>query len=164
MHLIGRVLTKFWPLGHALLWRPRTVRHSVINLLYLDLSSDPPGSDARRRVAIERCKPYANPHGSSDMPKYIPAGLTQYVLIKFHEVPSVTCYSRRRFGSPPTTRSGEDYRPPVGPGTRWSHRGVIQDALGGTLRTVLGAGNGPPTLSHSHFAILGRHSGPAPPN
>ena len=27
------------------------------NLLYLDLPSDLPGSDARRRVAIERCKP-----------------------------------------------------------------------------------------------------------
>ena len=51
------------------------------NLLYLDLASDLPGSDARRRVAIERCKLYANnPHDSIDMPKYLPAGLTQYVL------------------------------------------------------------------------------------
>ena len=46
------------------------------NLLYLDLSSDLPGSDARWRVAIERCKPCANPHGRGDMPKYLPAGLT----------------------------------------------------------------------------------------
>ena len=53
------------------------------NLLYLDLPSDLPGSDARRRVAIERCKPCANPHDSSDMPKYLPAGLTQYVLNNF---------------------------------------------------------------------------------
>ena len=45
-------------------------------LLYLDLPSDRPGSDARRRVAIEPCKPYANPHDSSDMLKYLPAGLT----------------------------------------------------------------------------------------
>ena len=45
---------------------------------------------------------------------------------------SVTRHSRRRFGSSPTTRSGEDHRPPVGPVTRWSHRGAIQDALGGT--------------------------------
>ena len=50
------------------------------NLLDLDLPSDLPGSDARRRVAIERCKPCANPHDSRDMPKYLPAGLTQYVL------------------------------------------------------------------------------------
>ena len=48
--------------------------------LYLNLLSDLPGSDARWRVAIERCKPCANPHGSNDVPKYLPAGLTQYVL------------------------------------------------------------------------------------
>ena len=52
------------------------------NLLYLDIPSDLPGSDARRRVAVERCKPCANPHDSGDMPKYLPAGLTQYVLNK----------------------------------------------------------------------------------
>ena len=49
----------------------------------MDLPSDLTGSDARRRVAIERCKPCANPHDSGDMPKYLPAGLTQYVLNKF---------------------------------------------------------------------------------
>ena len=53
------------------------------NLFYLDLPSDLPGSDARRRVAIERCKPCANPHDSNGMPKYLPAGLTQYVLNNF---------------------------------------------------------------------------------
>ena len=31
-------------------------------------------------MAIDRCKPCTNPHDSSDMPKYLPAGLTQYVL------------------------------------------------------------------------------------
>ena len=53
------------------------------NLLYLDLPSDLPGSEARRRVTIERCKPCGNPHDSGDMPKYLPAGLTQYVLNNF---------------------------------------------------------------------------------
>ena len=52
------------------------------NLFYLDLPSDLPGSDARRLVAIERCKACANPHDSGDMPKDLPAGLTQYVLNK----------------------------------------------------------------------------------
>ena len=47
------------------------------NLLYLDLPSDLPDLDARRRVVIERCKPCANPHDSRYMPKYLPAGLTQ---------------------------------------------------------------------------------------
>ena len=49
----------------------------------MDLPSDLPGSDARRRVPIERCTPCANPHDSSDMPKCLPAGLTQYVLNNF---------------------------------------------------------------------------------
>ena len=31
-------------------------------------------------MAIERCKPCANPHDSGDKPKYLPAGMTQYVL------------------------------------------------------------------------------------
>ena len=53
------------------------------NLLYLDLPFDLPGSDARRRVAIERCKSCANRHDSGDTPKYLLAGLTQYVLNKF---------------------------------------------------------------------------------
>ena len=53
------------------------------NLLYLDLPSDLPGSYARQRVASERCKPCTNPHDSGDMPKYLPAGLTQYVLNNF---------------------------------------------------------------------------------
>ena len=30
-------------------------------------------------MAIERCKPGANPHDRGDVPKYLPAGLTQYV-------------------------------------------------------------------------------------
>ena len=50
------------------------------NLLYLDLPSDLPGSDACRRVAIKCCKPCANPRDIGDMPNYLPAGLTQYVL------------------------------------------------------------------------------------
>ena len=50
------------------------------NLFHLDLPSDLPGSDARRRVAIERCKLCANLHDSGHVPKYLPAGLMQYVL------------------------------------------------------------------------------------
>ena len=53
------------------------------NLLYLELPSDLPGSDARRRVTIERCKICASPQDSGDMPKYLPARLTQYVLNNF---------------------------------------------------------------------------------
>ena len=56
-------------------------------LLYLDLPSDMPGADTRRRVSVQRCKPCANPHDQGDMPKYLTAGLTQYVLINFSKNP-----------------------------------------------------------------------------
>ena len=49
-------------------------------LLYLDLPTDMPGADAHRRVSVERCKPCTNPDDRGDMPKYLPDGLTQYVL------------------------------------------------------------------------------------
>ena len=42
-----------------------------------------PGADARRRVSVQSCEPCANPHDQGDMPKYLPAGLTQYVLNNF---------------------------------------------------------------------------------
>ena len=135
------------------------------NHLYLGLPSDLPGSDARRLVTIERCKSCANPHDSGDMPKYLPAGLMQYVLNNFSKTfPRVPRHPRRRFDSPPTAEGGADHRSSVGTGARWRHRDAIQDALGGTLRTFLGAGNRPPPLPSPHLALLGRNPGPAPPN
>ena len=71
---------------------------------------------------------------------------------------------RRRFESPPTAGGGADHRSTVGTGARWRHRGAIQDALGGTLRTFLGAGNGPTRPPLPYLALLGRNPGPAPPN
>ena len=131
------------------------------NLLHLDLPSGLPGLDARRRVAIERCKPCGNPHDSGDMPKYLPAGLTQYVLNNFSKK------------SPPYHVTQDDVSTPLqrleveqitGTGARWRHRSAIQDALSGTLRTFLGVGNGPSSLPLPHIALLGRTPGPAPPN
>ena len=52
-------------------------------LLYLDFPYDMPGADARRHVSVQRCKPCANYPDRGDMPKYLPAGLTQYVLNNF---------------------------------------------------------------------------------
>ena len=66
--------------------------------------------------------------------------------------------------------SSNDYRWRRSPATSRS-RGEVESsrcctryALGGTLRTVLGAEKRPPTLSHPQFALLGQHSGPASPN
>ena len=52
-------------------------------LLFLDLSSDMPGVDARQQVSVQHCKPCANPHDRGDMPMYLPRKLTQYVLNNF---------------------------------------------------------------------------------
>ena len=56
-------------------------------LLHLDLPSDMSGADSRRRVSVQRCKPGANSHDHGDMPKYLPAGLIQYVLNNFSKQP-----------------------------------------------------------------------------
>ena len=42
-----------------------------------------PGADACRRVPVQRCSPCASPHYHGDMPKYLSAGLTRYVLNNF---------------------------------------------------------------------------------
>ena len=39
-----------------------------------------PGADAPCRVSVVRCKLCANPHDSSDLPRFLPARLTPYVL------------------------------------------------------------------------------------
>ena len=36
-------------------------------LLYLDLPSDMPGTDVRRRISVQRCKPCANPDDRGEM-------------------------------------------------------------------------------------------------
>ena len=56
-------------------------------LLYFGLPTDMPGADAHRRVSVERCKPCTNPHDRGDMPKYLPDGLTPYVLYIFTKNP-----------------------------------------------------------------------------
>ena len=38
------------------------------------------GPATKPRVTVVRCKPCANPYDTSDMPRHLPAGLTQYVL------------------------------------------------------------------------------------
>eukprot|EP00752_Nemacystus_decipiens_P004782 g4353.t1 len=52
-------------------------------LLFLDLPSDMPGSDAKPRVSVARCKPCHNPTDTSEVPKYLPADLSLYALNSF---------------------------------------------------------------------------------
>ena len=50
------------------------------NTLYLDLPTGMPGKDQKKRVSVDRCKMCHNPSDDSDIPKYLPAGLSKYVL------------------------------------------------------------------------------------
>ena len=54
-------------------------RPLAAKLLYLDLPNDMPGPDAHCWVSVTRCKPCTNPHDTTDLPRYFPAGLTQHV-------------------------------------------------------------------------------------
>ena len=52
-------------------------------LLYLDLPSNLSGPAAKTRVTMAGCKPCANPYDADDIPRHLPAGLTQHVLHAF---------------------------------------------------------------------------------
>ena len=52
-------------------------------LLYLDRPSNLSGPSAKPHETVARCKPCANPYDADDMPRHLPAGLTQYVLHAF---------------------------------------------------------------------------------
>ena len=82
----------------------------------------------------------------------------------FQDIPAVSRHSRRRFDFLPTAGGGADHRLSVGTGARWRHRGAIQDVLGETLRTFLGAGIGPPPLPLPYLAVIGRTPKPTPLN
>ena len=56
---------------------------SSLHISYLDLPSNLSGSAAKPRVTVARCKPCANPYDADDIPRHLPAGLTQYVLHAF---------------------------------------------------------------------------------
>ena len=51
--------------------------------MYLDLPSNRFGPAAKPRVTVVRCKPCADPYDADDIPRHLPAGLTQYVLHAF---------------------------------------------------------------------------------
>ena len=55
-------------------------RPLAAKFICLDLLNDMPGVDAPCRVSVVPCEPCANHHDSSDLPWFLPAGLTPYVL------------------------------------------------------------------------------------
>ena len=51
--------------------------------LDMDLPTDMSGKYQKKRVSVDRCKMCHNPSNDSDIPKYLPAGLSKYVLHSF---------------------------------------------------------------------------------
>ena len=127
-------------------------------LLYLDLPPYMPDADARRRVSVQRCKPCANPHDHGDMPKYLPAGLTQCVLNNFSKNPPRATSLKTTFRLLFKTRRGEDHRTPIGSRSRWGHLGHFRDVRTGQVSLDRpGSGKWTPSFS----ATRCRAPGPA---
>ena len=63
--------------------------------------------------------PVLTPTTMGDMPKYLPAGFTQYEPNNFSKkFPTYHVHSRRRFDSSSMTRGREDHRTPIGSRSR----------------------------------------------
>ena len=58
-------------------------RPPAAKLIYLDLPSDMPDPDGHRAVSVARFKPCINPHDSTNLPRYLPPGLIQYILSNY---------------------------------------------------------------------------------
>ena len=131
----------------------------------MDLPADMPGADARRGVSGQRCNPCANPHDRGDMPKYLPAELTQYMLNNSSNKSPPYRVAQDDVSTLFKDSKWRNHRTPIGSRSRWGHGGDVRDALDGSFQTVLGTGNGPPILlPGDNIALLGRHSESAPPN
>ena len=160
----GRARTRFWQSVPDPPPRPRTVRRSgATSSIWISLPTCPvrtPSACGHRVLQTLRQPPRQRGHAQ------ISTGGADAVRAQqfFQQVRAVPPHSRRRFDPPPTAGGGVDHRSSVGTGARWRHRGATQDALGGTLRTFRGTGNGPPPLPLQHLAVLGRNSGSALPN
>ena len=56
-------------------------------MLYFGLPNDMSGPDAHFRVSVTRCKPCTNSHDTTDLPRYLSAGLTQHILNNYTTTP-----------------------------------------------------------------------------
>ena len=80
---IGRALTGSVQSTPVPLATHRTVPSSEINSSIGNSPRSCPAQMRTTRISVERCKPCTNPHDRDDMPKYLPDGLTRYVLNNF---------------------------------------------------------------------------------
>ena len=83
-------------------------------LLYLDLPSNLSGPAAKPRVTVARCKPCVNPYDADDIPRHLPAGLTQYVLHAFATKSPPYHVTTDDVSTPPDlNRCRQDHRSPM---------------------------------------------------
>ena len=114
-------------------------RPLAAKFIYLDLPNDMPGADADCRVSVARCKPCTNLHGTTDLPRYLPAGLTQYVLNN-HITKSPPFHVTADDVSVPIERLEVDKisKPPVSTRPGRSHRCSLRNTLERPPPAVLG--------------------------
>ena len=146
---------KMLMVGHALAESAPDGRPLTAKLLYLDLPNDMPGMNTACRVLVVRYKPCANPHDISDLPRFLPAGLTPYVLYNY------TSKSTPYHATEDDVTSSFD---PLEVEKITSHQsGRGRDAVIVVLyethwKGFLGARDGPPALQAARYSLLGRHT------
>ena len=124
-----------------------------------------PGTDARRRVSVQPCKPFANHHDHGGMPKYLQAELTQYILNPF---------SKKSPPSHVTQNDGSTPRQPLEVEKITGYQSVC--GRGGVIAVVYethwtGISGpswewemNPQLFRHEIFVLLSWHSESLPPN
>ena len=125
-------------------------------LLYLDLPSNLSGPAAKPRVTVARCKPCDNPYDADDIPRHLPAGLTQYVLHAFATKSPPYHVTTDDVSTPPDlNRCGQDHRPSMCTWPRRCYRCLIRDTLEWHPPPHMGTRAGSPSLPTPHSCLLG---------
>lgn len=120
--------------------------------IYLGLPNEISRVDAPCRVSVFCCKPCANAHGSSDLPRLLPAVQTPYVLSNYNAMPPPLprhLLLRHRVHRTPLGR--ENHQPPV---CARSARNPCPPLK--LCPAVMGARDGPPVLPTACSPIRGQ--------
>lgn len=86
--LIGK-LAHCWTGPYKVLYvgpgKPQNEQEVGPKILLLDISKDEPGKGINKRVSVHRCKKCYNAYGKRDKSRFLPWGLSAYVLNKYSE-------------------------------------------------------------------------------
>ena len=109
-----------------------------------------PVADAHCRVSNARCKPCTIPHDITNLPRCLPAGLTQHVLNNYTNTPPLPRHRRRRLRTRRAFGGRQDFQPPVRTRPGWNHHRSLQNTLERPPAAILATRIGPPPLSPTH--------------